>query len=112
MKNTEKYWYRRELFFPQVFSDDVFHIQFLIMYYKKILSRFLDFLPIVLYHTPPNKLSQAFSIWRFPILLLHFDHRLMKVLLIISVPRMFVWRPISDISNHEKRKRLQTGKKT
>ena len=56
----------RKLFFSQVFSDDVFHIQFLIMYYKKILSRFLDFLPILLYHTPPNKLSLAFSIWHFP----------------------------------------------
>ena len=96
MKNTEKY-IERKLFFSHVFSDDVFHIQFLIMYYKKILSRFLDFLSILLYHTPPNKLSLVFSIWYFPILLLHFDHRLMKVLLIISggkyVPRVFVWRP-------------------
>ena len=67
------------------------------MYYKKILFRFLDFLPILLYHTPSNKLSLAFSIWHFPILLLHFDHCLMRVLLIISggkyVPRVFVWRP-------------------
>ena len=96
MKNTEKY-IERKLFFSHVFSDDVFHIQFLIMYYKKILSRFLDFLSILLYQTPPNKLSLASSIWCFPILLLHFDHRLMKVLLIISggkyVPRVFVWRP-------------------
>ena len=86
------------------------------MYYKKILSSFFDILSILLYHTPPNKRSLASSIWRFPILFLYFDLRLMKVLLIILGENMYraclFGAQISDISNSEKRKRLQTGKKT
>ena len=50
------------------------------------------------------KRSLASSSWHFPILLLYFDHRLMKVLLIISggkyVPREFVWRPGPGCSKH------------
>ena len=68
---------------------------------------------MLLYHTTPNKRSLASSIWRFPILLLYFDHRLMKVLLIIflagNMYRACLFGvQISDISNQEKRKRLQT----
>ena len=86
----------RKIFFSHVFSDDVFHtiVDNVLL---EILSRFLAILSIFLYHTPPNKRLPASGIWLFPILLLYFDHRLMKVLLIISggkyVPRVFVWRP-------------------
>ena len=62
MKNTEKK-YRAEIIFSRVLSDE----RFLIMYYLKILSRFLVTLSILLYYTPPNKWSVASNIWHFPI---------------------------------------------
>ena len=105
MKNTEEKISSGNYFCSHVFSDDVFHIIFDNVLLKvKILSRFLDILSNLLYPTPPNKRSLASSSWHFPILLLYFDHRLMKVLLIISggkyVPRVFVWRPGPGCSKH------------
>ena len=87
MKNTEKN-IERKLFFSHVLSDDVFHIIFDNVYFKDSVQISRLFI-MLLYHTPPNKRSLASSIWRFPILLLYFDHRFMKVLLIINF-----WREI------------------
>ena len=95
MKNTDKKKFRVEITYgSHVFSDDVFHIIF-----DNVLLK--DSVQISRYFI---KRSLASSGWHFPILLLYFDHRLMKVLLIISggkyVPRVFVWRPGPGCSKH------------
>ena len=62
-----------------MFSDDVFHIIF-----DNVLLK--DSVQISRYFI---KRSLASSSWHFPILLLYFDHRLMKVLLIILAGNMY-----------------------
>ena len=77
------------------FSNDVFHVIFDNMLLKDSvqISRYL--ISFTLYAAQQTIASLEHS--RFPILLLYFDHRLMKVFYfwreLLYVLRVFVWRP-------------------
>ena len=80
-----------------MFSDDVFHIIFDHVLQKDSVQISRYFINFTLSNAAQQTITSLYHLALSYILLLHFDHRLMEALLIISgekyVPRVFVWRP-------------------
>ena len=92
MKNTEKKYPAEIIFFARVLWWCISHNFDNVLKDSVQFSRY--FINFALSHAAQQTIA---SLEHVPILLLFFDHRLMKVLLIISggkyVPRVFVWSP-------------------